>query len=158
MVLTDVMGTSAHEVIRNASDRDAGYWIFGYATARSRTKHDLNKNRGLLEAGWATIEYDPGGWMASVLDQQVSEARAEVSAPLRKAVEAYRTLRVDHALLWRYCNGKTVLAEIARDTLKMTVDAACSLIITSWEHSGKERPEPCKELLAWIESLPSVKI
>ena len=146
------------DLIRSASDARAGSWIFQHTMATPNAKSlpdiSVSAKEGAKALSWqdfeenrdATIQgiFEASGYGAE--DQQKLKSILSISANL------YARKRREDGL-WKVCEGKQVLNDVARATGFAGVSATIQAVFAAWARDDFEIPE---ELTAFREYLASL--
>ncbi len=145
----------ARDLIRRAADARAGSWIFqdalGSAPARSLPAIGIPAKERAKAATWAQFDADSAGVIQGIVALAGYEEDDEqrLKRLLEIALTAYTRAR-DEEDLWKHCEGKQILNDIARDAGFAGTPALMQATFATWSRGGKVIPT---ELLAFREYL-----
>jgi hypothetical protein len=151
-------GLSAANLLLAASDKRAGSWIFQYAMATRNADSlpaILPKAKEHAKAmGWINFENKIPAGCAAIVAQSGFDATngAKFQTLLEIAAKAYAKSRAS-ADLWKDCEGKQVLADIAPKIGFAGSDALIQAATAAWERDPRILPDAVKALRAFVASL-----
>lgn len=150
--------TMPTDLIRQAADTRAGSWIFQHAWATPNAKGfppipPAAKGRAKNQT-WMEIDKDRKAAFRKVLE--VSGWTVEQQDNLGKVLEisatAYASKRLDEGL-WKVCEGKEVLNDVARATGYAGVPDLVQATFAAWTRDDKLVPIELKALRAYLNAL-----
>lgn len=153
-----IPGLTAPSLVLQASDDRAGSWMFQYAMASTLGKHTPEipspaKDRAKTTS-WAALSADPSAAIKAIVQlcRFSSEQETQFSNLLGVSLKAYTRLRGEPDL-WKKCEGKQVLNEIARKAGYSGAPALESAAYALWQKLGPGLPAELKELKAYLDGL-----
>lgn len=146
---------SPGNIIQEATDARAGSWIFQFtmATQNAKTLPEISVAAKEVAKGltWARIDGDRNAAIQSVVTKAGFDE--EGGSKLHKLLEigtgAYARRR-DEADLWKFCEGKQVLNDVARAIGFAGAPALIQATFAYWVREGAQIPE---ELVSFREYL-----
>ena len=153
-----IAGLSPHELIQSVSDRRAGIWIFQHAmatkNAKSLPKIPPSVKEYVKNLSWENIDADRQMVIQQIIEfTEFEQTEKEKFANLLNiSSESYGRRRVENNL-WKKCEGKQVLNQIAQTVGFAGVPTFVLATFAVWERDGAELPEELNELREHITSL-----
>ncbi|GAB4356124.1 MAG: hypothetical protein Kow00114_06870 [Kiloniellaceae bacterium] len=153
-----ISGHSPKDLIREACDARAGSWIFQkvMATRIARTLPEMPSAAKELAKGltWVDIELDSDGIAEKLVVN--SAFGAEVGKKFRSiwaiCVKSYEKRRSEDSL-WKFCEGKQVLSQIARKVGFSDAGKLESAAFVLWESEEFELPQEVGSLRKYLAGL-----
>lgn len=152
---TDV---SALMLIRNAADARAGSWIFQYAMATTiaKTLPDISVNAKERAKGlaWSEFEKDESVAIQSVLSATTysQDDRQRLGSLLKLGAQSYSRKRVE-GKLWKFCEGKQVLNEVAHAAGFAGKPAMMQATLATWARDDSIIPAELLAFRKYIQTL-----
>lgn len=148
----------ALDIVRQAADRRAGSWVFQYAMA-TRNAQDLPEIASAAKdvakgLQWQQLSANRDASLDSVVKASSFDAanQAKLRAILGVAIDAYANRRVEDTL-WKTCEGKQVLNDVARAIGFNGAPAHSQAAFTAWSREGAAIPDELAELRSYLNGL-----
>ena len=151
-------GLVAGNLIRSASDRRAGSWIFqrSMATPNARNLPELHSFTKDVTKSlcWSKFENHRDKTLARIVDstKYPEEERRRFWKILKNSVSAYKRMR-NSATLWKKCEGKELLQYVAKECGYAGVPFLMSATFEAWERDERRIPREVKSLRRYLEGI-----
>lgn len=152
------IGLSPEDLIRAASDSRAGAWVFQHAMATPNASDFPAMNAPCKEYAktlkWDELQLDPTGKCAAIASRSgfSTDDQKKLTAILEISLRAYEKSRTTPEL-WKSCEGKQVLAEIAGKLGFAGSDTLIQASTAAWERDDRTLPQEVSELRAFVAGL-----
>jgi hypothetical protein len=146
------------EDLRKYSDERAGSWIFQYsmATISAKKLPDVNTSTKEWVKGlsWRDFERDTEAAVTSILQRSGfdGENSGKLRAILSVGIEIYKRKRSEDTL-WRDCEGKQILNEMARTGGFASGPALIEAMLVLWLQKQELIPQEVNSLRAYLSHL-----
>jgi len=146
------------DLIREASDTRTGSWIFQHAmatpNARSLPEIPNPAKERAKSLSWTEINADQSIAIESIVRLTRFEAAdvAKLQDILNISIKFYARKRTEDAL-WKTCEGKQVLNQVARTVGFADAPALVSATFAAWEREGTQLPEELTALRSYLSGL-----
>ena len=149
---------SPEELIQRASDARAGSWIFQHATATSNARtlpgiptSSKERAKNLSWAEFKENEADAVQGIVALTNFDAEHAKKFVSI-LTVSTKAYARWRDDDAL-WKHCEGKQVLNDVARSIGFAGAPALSSAAFAAWDRNPSTVPDELAAFRRYLDDL-----
>jgi hypothetical protein len=146
------------DLIREASDERAGSWIFQHTMATPNAKSLPEITPPAIERAkslsWTAIDADRNSAIESIV--RLADFEPDVASKfqgiLNISINAYERKRTEGSL-WKVCEGKQVLNQIARAAGYAGAPALVSATFAAWERDGTQLPEELATFRSYLTTL-----
>ena len=148
----------ARDLIRDASDARAGSWIFQYAlsTRNAKALPDIpSAAKGKAKAlAWRDFDTDRNACIQSILECTgfEEEERRRLRGIIEISVGAYECKR-EQGDLWKICEGKQVLNQIARQVGYAGAGALEQAFFSAWDREVLQLPDELVEFRQYVAAM-----
>jgi hypothetical protein len=146
------------DLIRNAADRRAGRWIVQYAMATRNAKGlpelAAQAKEAVNSINWADLASDSEPVIQSVVRASGYEPdnQKKLASLLGVAVTAYTRMR-DEDALWKKCEGKECVNDVARDVGFADAPALMQAAFALWARDPGQVSEELQSFRNYVTGL-----
>jgi hypothetical protein len=146
------------DLIRDAADTRAGSWIFQHAmgtqNAQSLPAISAPAKERAKSQTWAQINADRNAAVKNVVDVSGygADDQAKLTNVLLISANSYERKRLEDSL-WKSCEGKQVLNDVARTTGLAGTPALVQATFAAWARNDALIPDELKALRQYLAAL-----
>ena len=149
---------SSQDLIRDASDSRAGSWIYQRTmmiwNEKNLSKINQNAKSEIKPLDWVTINQNKDEKIDSVVSatELPSDEAQKLKTFFNNSITAYESKRIQDTL-WKFCEGKQVLTEVARKCGYTDASVHISATLGVWERENADVPIELINFRGYLASL-----